>query len=165
MKAVKLQPASEADIVAISQLAEKIWMQHYPSIISAEQISYMLEMMYSQASLAKQMDEEKYDFYFVMNDDSVAGFIAVQQRPSELFIAKYYIDQDIAGTGIGSEAFHELLALYEPSAIRLTVNRQNHKAVNFYFKNGFKIERVADFDIGNGFVMNDFVMVWTKKNP
>ena len=27
----------------------------------------------------------------------------------------------------------------------------------------FVIDRVADFDIGNSFVMNDFVMVWTKK--
>jgi ribosomal protein S18 acetylase RimI-like enzyme len=40
----------------------------------------------------------------------------------------------------------------------LTVNRQNFKAINFYFKNGFVIDEVADFEIGNGFVMNDFVM-------
>ena len=42
--------------------------------------------------------------------------------------------------------------------ITLTVNRQNYKAINFYFKHGFKIKSVDDFDIGNGFFMNDFVM-------
>ena len=39
---------------------------------------------------------------------------------------------------------------------------QNYKSINFYFKNGFVIERVADFDIGNNFVMNDFVMIWKR---
>jgi hypothetical protein len=46
--------------------------------------------------------------------------------------------------------------------MRLTVNRQNYKSINFYFKIGFRIEKCADFPIGNGFVMNDFVMVWRK---
>ena len=59
-------------------------------------------------------------------------------------------------------AFIELLKLLKPEELRLTVNRQNFKSINFYFKNGFKIEQVADFDIGNGYVMNDFVMVWRK---
>jgi hypothetical protein len=36
----------------------------------------------------------------------------------------------------------------------------NYKAINFYFKNGFTIEKVADFDIGDGYFMNDFVMIW-----
>ena len=47
--------------------------------------------------------------------------------------------------------------------LRLTVNRQNFKSINFYFKNGFKIDHVEDFDIGNGYVMNDFVMLWENK--
>ena len=46
------------------------------------------------------------------------------------------------------------------SKLTLTVNRQNYKAINFYFKLGFKIQTVADFDIGNGYVMNDFVMFY-----
>jgi hypothetical protein len=41
----------------------------------------------------------------------------------------------------------------------LTVNRKNYKAINFYFKNGFTIKEIADFDIGNGFFMNDFIMI------
>jgi len=43
--------------------------------------------------------------------------------------------------------------------IRLQVNRKNYKAINFYFKNGFTIESVGDFDIGGGYYMNDFVMI------
>ena len=78
------------------------------------------------------------------------------------FIQKFYLDQTLAGKGSGTEAHNELVKLLQPSLMRLTVNRQNFKSINFYFKNGFKIESVADFDIGNGYVMDDFVMVWLK---
>jgi ribosomal protein S18 acetylase RimI-like enzyme len=52
-----------------------------------------------------------------------------------------------------------IVDIRNPKTIRLTVNRQNYKSINFYFKNGFKIERVEDFDIGSGFWMNDFIMI------
>ena len=50
--------------------------------------------------------------------------------------------------------------MHQPQTLRLTVNRQNYKSINFYFKNGFVIEKTADFDIGSGYFMNDFVMVY-----
>ena len=56
--------------------------------------------------------------------------------------------------------FDFILREYVPQEIRLQVNRQNFKAINFYFKAGFKIEKVADFDIGDGYFMNDFIMIW-----
>ena len=162
MKAVRLERASEADIPAITALAHKVWNQHYPAIIGANQVGYMLGLMYSASGLGEQMQKGS-QFHFVVNGDERVGFISVEERPDELFIGKFYIDQELAGRGIGSEAFGLLLAAYRPRTVRLTVNRQNVKAINFYFRNGFRIERVADFEIGQGFVMNDFVMVWKKE--
>jgi RimJ/RimL family protein N-acetyltransferase len=73
------------------------------------------------------------------------------------------IDTEQQGKGIGAEAFERLLEHYaDAREIRLTVNRQNYKSINFYFKIGFRIERCADFDIGGGFFMNDFVMCWKR---
>jgi len=70
--------------------------------------------------------------------------------------------QNSAAKGKGTRAFKQLLSIIQPDKITLTVNRQNFKSINFYFKNRFVIERVADFDIGNGYVMNDFVMIWKR---
>ena len=55
-----------------------------------------------------------------------------------------------------------MIAEFKPQTIRLQVNRMNYKAINFYFKHGFVIEKVADFDIGDGYFMNDFVMIWRR---
>ena len=59
---------------------------------------------------------------------------------------------------MGTITLNELTNLLKPKTYTLTVNRQNYKSINFYFKNGFIINEIADFDIGNGYVMNDFVM-------
>jgi ribosomal protein S18 acetylase RimI-like enzyme len=47
------------------------------------------------------------------------------------------------------------------TSMKLTVNRKNVQAINFYFSQGFRIDHAEDFDIGSGYVMNDFVMVKT----
>jgi hypothetical protein len=78
----------------------------------------------------------------------------------EWFLNKFYIDQTLSAKGMGSRAFHLLMDKLQPSKVTLTVNRKNYKSINFYFKNDFMIHEVKDFDIGNGYFMEDFVMVW-----
>ena len=109
------------------------------------------------------MQVKNHRFYFIQVEGENTGFVSVhQEEKNEWFIPKFYINQTLAGKGYGTEVFKELLQITQADSIRLTVNRQNYKAINFYFKLGFKIEKVADFDIGDGYVMNDFVMVWRR---
>lgn len=162
---VKLKRASVSDSSEIAGLADKIWHQHYIHFISKQQIDYMLNWMYNDSSLKEQMEEKHHEFYFITSDDIHLGFVSIhQQSEKEWFINKFYIDQDQAAKGIGTRVFQQIIELKQPETIRLTVNRENFKSINFYFKNGFIIEKVANFDIGQGFVMNDFVMLWQKKN-
>lgn len=162
---VELRKAKTEDIPAIAKLAETIWHQHYTSIIGTDQINYMLGMMYSYESLTEQMTQKNHVFYLIYENERCIGFISISKMENathSYFIHKYYLLQELAGKGTGTAAFIELLKELKPEELRLTVNRQNFKSINFYFKNGFKIEQVADFDIGNGYVMNDFVMVWRR---
>jgi diamine N-acetyltransferase len=164
-QAVQLIKADTGSVPIIAKLAHIIWNQHYPAIISQEQINYMLDLMYSDKSLVEQMTTKEHDFYLIERDGKNIGFISVskiKEIESGYFLHKFYLDQNLAGKGTGTLAHNELIKLLKPATIRLTVNRQNFKSINFYFKNGFKIEEVADFDIGNGYVMDDFVMVWGK---
>lgn len=163
MQPVKLQAAGPGDIPRIRALAERIWNLHYPPIIGQAQVDYMLERMYSSESLSDQMLRQQHRFYLVIYKGSEAGFISVYPETEQnWFISKFYIDQDLAGKGIGSAVFEAIKSLCAATCFRLTVNRQNIKAINFYFKLGFRIEKVSDFDIGGGYVMNDFVMSWGK---
>ena len=160
---LKLIAAQEKDIPLIAELAQLIWNQHYPDIISREQIGYMLGRIYSSASLTEQMREKKHLFFLIQQNKTAIGFISVHRETGDdWFLNKFYINQEVAAKGLGGAAFELLKEQIAPQKITLTVNRQNFKSINFYFKQGFKIDHVADFDIGDGYVMNDFVMVWNN---
>ena len=42
--------------------------------------------------------------------------------------------------------------------VYLQVNKHNESAIAVYRRNGYEVERAARFDIGNGFVMDDYIM-------
>lgn len=160
---ITLTPANPSDIPKIYNLALKIWNHHYVPIVGQEQVDYMLAKIYSTEDLTHQMSEKKHQFYLIEINKEVMGFLSVSGG-EDMFIHKFYIDQDVQGKGHGEATFRGLLGLY-PSvkSFTLTVNRSNYKSINFYFKLGFKIDHVADFDIGQGYFMNDFVMKWERK--
>ena len=141
-----------------------IWDEHYVPIIGAEQVNYMLNKMYSPQAIGQQVQEGQ-KFHLVLTEGKETGFISVSSKDHKnFFLHKFYILQEKQNAGLGTVVFKQVFeGIYKPESIRLTVNRQNYRSINFYFKLGFKIEKVEDFDIGNGYFMNDFVMLWQKK--
>lgn len=125
-----------------------------------EQIEFMLDKMYSSQSLLKQMDEG-HEFTLVYDGERPIGYISISSNDGRnYFLHKFYVEVDDQGKGVGSQLFNFILnEMPDAESIELTVNRKNYKAINFYFKNGFVIKSFADFDIGNGYFMNDFVMI------
>lgn len=157
---INLTIAKEKDLDTIAQLAHFIWNEHYVSIVGQEQVDYMLGKMYSKESLISQLNELKHVFYLIENENSVIGFLSISTtNQSDYFIHKFYINKQRSNSGIGTYVLNFLIEAIKPKSLRLTVNRHNFKSINFYFKNQFKIEKVENFDIGNNYQMNDFVMV------
>lgn len=154
--------AKQHELDQIARLAEITWNDHYPAIVGQKQVDYMLAKIYSEKALQEQYEKKGHVFYFVELDGRRVGFIAASHLPeiNEVFIHKFYLLQQKQKQGLGTEVFNLVCGLYPANTTyKLTVNRQNYKSINFYFKNGFIIESVADFDIGDGYFMNDFVMV------
>jgi len=64
----EIKKAVTGDIPLIRELTFRVWPQTYANILSQKQIDYMLEMMYSEASLKKQMTEDACQFIIVYED-------------------------------------------------------------------------------------------------
>jgi RimJ/RimL family protein N-acetyltransferase len=159
-----LKAVSETEIEKIADLAKIIWQKYYPPIIGQEQVDYMLKNMYNTKSLLNQINEKGQQFYFIIFENETIGFISVtNEKDGCWMLNKFYVLDKEAGKGIGTEILEELKKIIQPKKIRLTVNRNNFKSINFYFKNGFRIDAVAQFDIGEGYIMDDFIMVWEAK--
>jgi len=152
--------ATQADIPLIRDLCFKVWPQTYAAILSQDKIDYMLELMYSPASLQKQI-EQGSQFLLVYEDKDPVGFAAyLQKTPSVYKLDKIYVLPSQQGKGTGKFVIDYIIDEIKKmggKGLQLQVHRQN-KAINFYEKLGFTILEEKDFDIGNGFFMNDFVM-------
>lgn len=153
--------ADEKDIRSIQNLALVTFPATYSSIISAEQIDFMMDMMYSETVLRREL-EGGVTFLMLLADGTPAGFISFGKQDDEgLFhLHKIYLLPEYQGLGYGREMFlkaeHEMRA-QGAKAFELNVNRHN-KALDFYKKMGMSIDRSGDFDIGGGFYMNDYIM-------
>ncbi len=157
---LSIRNASAADIPLIRELTLKVWPQTYSSIITKEQIDFMLEMMYSEASLKKQINDGS-QFVIVNDNDEPVGFSAYGEiEPSIFKLHKIYILTSQQGKGAGRFLIDYIINTIQQQgavSLQLQVNR-NNKASVFYEKLGFKVIDEADFNIGSGFFMNDYVM-------
>ena len=164
MKNKYIRRASANDCELIYQLAVPTWKVAYAEILTDQQMDYMLNMMYSEASLTRQMNEG-HIFFIVLIDDAPSGFISFHPQGENLYILeKLYVMPCAQGSGAGRflvEKAEEYIRNQNPTEkqflFELNVNRAN-KAVQFYQRIGFHIDREVDEDIGNGYYKNDYVM-------
>ncbi len=155
--------AGIADAETIRDLAKKIWPVAYGEILSAEQLDYMLEWIYSFDSLTDQMENKHHEFYLAVNNGEQSGFISLEKnkKDSSIYILhKIYVLPEAQGKSIGKSLLNfaiDKVKYAGGKALQLNVNRYN-KALHFYEEHGFKIILEEDIDIGNGYLMNDYKM-------
>lgn len=153
--------ASEATIIA--DLAQLIWNEHYSTIISQQQIDYMLDRFQSAAAIQTQI-AGKTLYYLISNDNGQSvGYLALlpDENNNKLQISKIYVDAEHRGRGYGKQALIFIEEFCRQSRIQklwLTVNKHNHIAINAYQRWGFHATESIVTDIGSGFVMDDYVM-------
>jgi len=157
---IRILKKEELDI--IQNLAYSIWPKTYGHIISPEQMTYMLNWMYSLETLETNFDENHTYFCIASNGKDI-GFLDLETNHPEngnMKIHKIYVLNEFHGKGLGFELIKQARDFAKETlmnTITLQVNRSN-TAVDFYKRFGFEIIEEQDFDIGNGYFMNDFVM-------
>ncbi len=159
MKVILVQ---EIHLPIIKQIAFETWPNAFGAILSKEQINYMLEWMYSVDSIKQQM-QSGHQFILAKNKSEYLGFASYElnyKTEQKTKIHKLYVLPTFQGKGVG----HLLMNFIKDNALKyknltliLNVNRFN-KSVQYYHKVGFKTIKEENIDIGNGFLMEDFVM-------
>lgn len=160
---ISIDKAATEDVPVIQDIARITWYPTFEDILSKEQISYMLRMMYSTESLTEQIEVKKHQFYLAKEKNMTLGFISVElnyQNQPVAKIHKIYILPMAQGRGLGKILMQkaEQLALENhQKLITLNVNRFN-VALNFYSNLGYQNIKSEDINIGNGYLMEDFVL-------
>ena len=146
------------NIKELAELASKIWHEYWPILLSDKQIDYMVENFQSENAIKNQIANEHYTYYYIIKNNEKAGYFGLSDKEGYLFLSKIYISKEFRHKGLGTKAFEKIKKIAGGRKIRLTVNKQNTNSINAYKKWGFQTIDSVVTDIGNGFVMDDYIM-------
>jgi ribosomal protein S18 acetylase RimI-like enzyme len=164
---VNFSVVTEGEIPVLRQLAHLIWHAHYPAIISPAQIDYMLERMFAEDVIRRDL-VEGVRWEFAWHEQQRVGFLSCvpELELHRIKLSKLYLLPEYHGRGLGQEMLGRVKAYattLDARQIHLTVNKRNQQAIRAYRNAGFEIIGETVADIGGGYVMDDFLMSW--ENP
>lgn len=149
-------------LTAVRKIADEIWPETFSAILSQEQIVYMMKMMYAPEVMADEL-ARGYHFILLQINNEDAGYISWSPYggAGTVKLHKLYLRSKFHGAGIGTLMLKHIISLCRSqccSRLLLNVNKNNEKAIKAYKRNGFAVLEAVCNDIGNGFVMDDYVM-------
>lgn len=157
-----ISEATEKDIPAIIEIAEKTWWPTYSAIISSEQIEYMLKAIYAPQILQEEMVNGSRIYLLLCDHGGIQGFASFGKRPDDPAVYKLhklYVLPNNQARGYGRALIDEIKSRLLKDNIHIldvNVNRFN-PARSFYEKSGFKLLREEDIPVGS-YWMNDVVL-------
>lgn len=147
------------DIPIVQKLARVIWEEHYIQIISQEQIDYMLELFYSKEKIQSEIENGFFWGILYFNKKPM-GYLACEIQKEKAFLSKIYLKKECRGKGFGKLLLEKAIEIAQNNhkdKLYLNVNKFNSNSILFYERNGFTKIEEGIFEIGNGYVMDDFI--------
>jgi GNAT superfamily N-acetyltransferase len=160
---LRIRRATIVDIPVIQEIAYKAWPKAFASILKQDQIDYMLNWMYSEEGLERQLWIQNHLFALAYVDELPVGFVGYEHnlnKTQSTKIHKLYLLPEFIGKGIGQALLNyvkEKAINCENTSLVLNVNKFNN-AVDFYKKMGFVVIKEEVIEIGKGYIMDDYVM-------
>ncbi len=151
----------KVEIETVAALAHVIWNEYFPSIIGQLQVDYMIEKFQSIDAITQQI-ESGYEYFFITSGERALGYLAIFQNVNKrnVELSKFYVRASKRRQGTGKVALSLLkqsVIQPEMTKISLRVNKDNENAICAYNKLGFIKVDECIVDIGNGFVMDDYI--------
>jgi ribosomal protein S18 acetylase RimI-like enzyme len=150
------------DYEVVYSLAQQVWPQTYSKILSEEQVNYMFAMMYSQKAFNEQLTIKGHQYLLAKKDGQYLGFASYElnYKPGIAKLHKIYVLPHLQVKGTGRtllSAVEDIAEKNGNTSLTLNVNRYNN-AIHFYTKLGYNVVGQEDIDIGNNYLMEDFIM-------
>lgn len=161
---IAIDPVTAADHALLRDLAGRIWRQHYTGMIPAAQIDFMLAERFRDDALHETRAAADRWLELLRVDGEAVGYcgsMLVAAEPESLKLGQLYLLDARRGQGLGRRMLEHVEARARTLGRRtvfLQVNKANAGAIAFYTRRGFTVREAAVFEIGGGFVMDDYIM-------
>ena len=159
-----IEPLTDPEVAQLVALAREIWCAHYSAIISAAQIEYMLRQRYNSEVVRAELRRDGIWWDKLIVAGGMAGFASyfLTGVPGEMKLDKLYVHPRHQRRGYGGMMIAragEVARANGCARLVLAVNKNNRSAISAYLKHGFSVADAVVKDIGDGFVMDDYIMV------
>ncbi len=125
-----------------------------------EDLDKYLEESFSNEKLSSELNNPHSSFYFVEIEDNVVGYLKINFGASQtelkdneaLEIERIYVLQAFHGKKLGQALYEKAISIAKEMKVKyiwLGVWEQNHRALQFYKKNGFVQFDTHIFKLGN----------------
>ena len=165
---MKIRKINIDDLEALRNLSIQTFMETFEEVNTEEDMQKYLDENLSIEKLKTELENVNSEFYFAENNDEILGYLKLNFKDAQtekveenhFEIERIYVLKRFLGQKIGQILFDKAIEIGREKNLEyvwLGVWEENHRAIKFYEKNGFKIFGKHDFTLGED-VQTDLLM-------
>ena len=148
LKMIIINPIGVEEIGRLQTIGRQTFTETFTEHNSAENMAKYLEEAYADEKLSAELNDPNSVFYFAELENQVIGYLKLNIGASQtelkddkaLEIERIYVTKEYHGKKIGQLLYDKAIEVAKEKAaeyVWLGVWEENHKAIQFYKKNGF----------------------------
>lgn len=136
-----------SDIPTLQNISKQTFIEAFAAVNTEANMTKYLEEVLSIQRLTDEFMTEGSEFYFIKNEQEIAGYLKLNFGDSQtepmgeksMEIERIYVLKAYLGRGLGQFMFDQAIEIgrkKQLDVLWLGVWEENHRALNFYKKNG-----------------------------
>lgn len=148
MEKITIQKIALNDIDQLQKIGRQTFYETFSESNTEENMATYLDEGFSVEKLTSELKNENAEFYFALQKDNPIGYLKLNFGQSQtelqddkgLEIERIYVLKEYHGQKVGELLYEKALEISKGKNVDyvwLGVWEENHRALNFYKKNGF----------------------------
>lgn len=155
-----IEKIKETEVEQLQSLSRQTFSETFSGSNSKENMDKYLNENLSIEKLSEELKNESSYFFFIKDGERNIGYLKLNMGPSQtelkdetaIEIERIYVMQEFQGKKVGQQLYDKAIQIAKDKKARyvwLGVWEENHKAIQFYNKNGFEVFDKHMFVLGD----------------
>jgi ribosomal protein S18 acetylase RimI-like enzyme len=160
MNTIEIRKATVSDLETIQKISIQTFIETFAAVNTPENIANYIKESLNTEQLTAELNNVNSQFYIAYSDTEVVGYLKINFgdaqtesfKENTLEVQRIYVLQNFHGKNIGQLLLDEVKKIAQTTGVDyiwLGVWEENHRALQFYTKNGFIVFDKHVFKMGN----------------
>ena len=160
MALFNIEKVNKNEVEQLQSISRQTFAETFSDSNSKENMDKYLNENLSIEKLSEELNNENSHFFFIKDGERNIGYLKLNMGPSQtemkdetaLEIERIYVIQEYQGKKVGQQLYEKAIQVAKEKKAQyvwLGVWEENHKAIQFYNKNGFEVFDKHVFVLGD----------------